>query len=169
MRPAPELARLRDRQYHLQEMDLPAGSFGYLDDWRGDTLEIHAQVAAGAAGVVGLVVRAAPDQAEQTRIFYDWAAQRLVVDSTRASLDAAAPGSVQSGPLALAPGEPLRLHIFLDCSVVEVFANERACLTSRIYPARPDSLGLALFAQDGSARLHALDIWHLNAIWPAAA
>jgi beta-fructofuranosidase len=53
------------------------------------------------------------------------------------------------------------LHVFLDRSIVEVYANERACLTARIYPSRTDSLGVNLFSRDGSARVRALDVWEL--------
>ena len=42
----------------------------------------------------------------------------------------------------LQPREPLKLRIFIDRSVVEVFANGRQCMTQRIYPARRDSLGV---------------------------
>jgi beta-fructofuranosidase len=65
----------------------------------------------------------------------------------------------------LPPGEGLKLHIFLDRSIIEIFANERACLTSRVYPTRPDSLGLALFARGGKAVLKSLDVWKMAGIW----
>jgi beta-fructofuranosidase len=42
---------------------------------------------------------------------------------------------------------------------MEVFANERLCLTERIYPTRNDSLGVALRADGGGARLHRFDAW----------
>jgi beta-fructofuranosidase len=61
-------------------------------------------------------------------------------------------------------GEPLRLHVFLDRSVIEVFANERACLTSRVYPTRADSNGLALVAEGGAARVTTMDVWWMAAI-----
>jgi Glycosyl hydrolases family 32 C terminal len=52
--------------------------------------------------------------------------------------------------------------------VVEVFANERLALTERIYPTRPDSLGLGLFAEGGAARLLSLDVWTMGSIWTDA-
>jgi beta-fructofuranosidase len=62
----------------------------------------------------------------------------------------------------------LRLRVFLDRSVLEVFANERVCIGERIYPSRPDSLGLALFAEGGSAELRGLDVWEMGTIWGEA-
>jgi hypothetical protein len=52
----------------------------------------------------------------------------------------------QGGAFALAEDETLKLQVSLDAPVVAIFANDRACLTSRIYPSRSDSLGIGLRA-----------------------
>ncbi len=70
----------------------------------------------------------------------------------------------RTGPLPLAPDEPLLLHIFIDCSVIEVFANYRLCMSCRVYPSRSDSLGVGLFARGGNARLKSLDVWEMESI-----
>jgi sucrose-6-phosphate hydrolase SacC (GH32 family) len=72
---------------------------------------------------------------------------------------------VQVAPLELSPGEPLRLRIFIDRSILEVFANGRQCVTQRFYPSRPDSLGVKLFAREGAAKVTRLDAWRMD---PAA-
>jgi beta-fructofuranosidase len=59
----------------------------------------------------------------------------------------------------------LRLHVFLDRSVLEVFANEHTCLASRLYPTRPDSLGLDVFSRHGRVKLKTLDIWTIDSVW----
>ncbi|MGB2823992.1 MAG: GH32 C-terminal domain-containing protein, partial [Phycisphaerae bacterium] len=64
--------------------------------------------------------------------------------------------------LKLARGEALRLRIFIDASVVEVFANGRACMTSRVYPMGRGSVHAALFAEGGGARAGALEAWDLR-------
>jgi len=46
----------------------------------------------------------------------------------------------------------LTLDIYLDRSLVEVFANEYKAISSRIYPD-PTSLGLELFAENGNEAL----------------
>ncbi len=70
------------------------------------------------------------------------------------------------GTLALKDGEPLTLRVFVDRSVIEVFANGRLCLTSRVYPSEA-SLGVALFAQGGSVDVRAIDVWNMKSIWTA--
>ena len=64
--------------------------------------------------------------------------------------------------LTLGADEPLRLHIFLDRSVLEVFANERISITSWIYPTQADSVGVALLAERGQAQLNVLDAWQMR-------
>ena len=75
---------------------------------------------------------------------------------------------VHSGPLELERSEFLRLHVFIDRSILEVFANGRLCMTSRINPTRSDSTGIGLFAAGGSATLHSMEVWPMKPIWPAA-
>ncbi len=52
----------------------------------------------------------------------------------------------------------------MDRSIVEVFASGRLCLTRRIYPTRPDSLGIAVYAEGGPARLKLLEAWEMAGI-----
>lgn len=62
-------------------------------------------------------------------------------------------------------GEPLRLRVFIDKSVVEVFANGRQCVALRVYPGREDSLGVSLRAQGKDAQLRSLDAWQMKSIY----
>ncbi|GAM65288.1 sucrose-6-phosphate hydrolase [Vibrio ishigakensis] len=59
----------------------------------------------------------------------------------------------------------VELHIFLDRSSVEMFMNQgEQVITSRIYPSET-SLGVKLFAENGSVELEELSIWSLEDIW----
>jgi beta-fructofuranosidase len=152
IRPAAEVGKLRGKR-----LGADAG---------GDCLEIQAAVDPGDAQQAGLRLRAAPDGSEQTLVYYDRGAKRLAVDKSKSSLNPAADRKMQSGPFDLAKGEPLRLHIFLDGSVLEIFANERACLTARVYPEGPRSTGLGLFSSGGKAKLASLEAWEMRPISP---
>jgi sucrose-6-phosphate hydrolase SacC (GH32 family) len=125
----------------------------------GDALEIELELTpSAAAGKRGLSVRVAPGQAEQTDLYVDTASKRLEIDRTRTS--GQHDYGVQGGALDLA-GEPLRMRIFLDRSMVEAYVNERKSLTSRIYPARSDADGLALLAAAGD-RISSLKVWSMG-------
>lgn len=161
--PAPELQRLRRRHQHVANLSVSSAEL--LESIQGDCLEIVATIDPGDADVIGLVVRCSPDQVERTVISYDYRRGWLALDSLCSSLNEATQRDVRGGPLVLAEGEPLRLHVFLDRSVIEVFANERACVTGRVYPTRTDSLGVGMFAQNGTAGMSTLDVWKLDSIW----
>jgi sucrose-6-phosphate hydrolase SacC (GH32 family) len=135
-----------------------------LKSVRGDSLEIQAEFDPGASEAVGLTVRSAPEGKEQTSITYNRTSGHLRVERERSSLSPDVDRRSQGGPFTLAADETLKLHVFLDASVIEIFANNRACLTSRIYPSRSDSLGIGMFARGGQARLKALDVWEMRPI-----
>jgi len=71
--------------------------------------------------------------------------------------------SSQEAPLHLLPGENLKLRIFMDRSVLEIFANGRQCLTQRIYPTRVDSIGIKLFSKRGDVLVRSFDAWDMLA------
>jgi sucrose-6-phosphate hydrolase SacC (GH32 family) len=152
---------------------------------QGDCLELALDCDPGDADEVGVRVRCAPDGSESTAISYRATTGELVIDTTDSSrrgdllqpwprpwatlfsdpvreLPTTEQVSVQRAPLALQPREPLKLRVFVDRSVIEVFANDRQCLTQRIYPARRDSLGVSLFNHGGNAHCTAFEAWDLD-------
>jgi len=163
--PAREVESLRGKKFRLEDIKAGPGSGGVIKEAKGDALEIFAEIEVREAAQAGIKVRASPDDSEQTLIYYDRAGERLVVDRSRSSRDPAAKTPMRSAPFKLAEGETLKLRIFLDRSVVEVFANSRVVMSSRIYPARADSLGLELFSTSGTMRVKSLDIWEMTPIW----
>jgi len=165
MQPVPELRALRGQQTSLRDVSLVSPR--HLDV-SGGALEIMAEIVPGTAAQVGISVRCTPDDAEQTVVVYDAMRTSLGVDRTHSSLDSAVEHGTHWARLELGQAEPLSLHIFVDHSVVEVFANGRVCLASRVYPTRSDSLGVNLFAQAGSAHANALDVWTMASVWPGA-
>lgn len=162
--PVRELQQLRGA--HDRWTDLPIDQTpALLPNIRGDALEIIAEIDPGDAAEVGIKVRAAVDGSEETIIAYDRINNRLLINRQRASLAHDTQQHEQGGLLVLAVDEPLRLHVFIDRSVIEVFANGCVCLTSRVYPRHPESLGVGVFASSGTAQLRVLDMWSMRSIW----
>ncbi|MDQ3813264.1 MAG: glycoside hydrolase family 32 protein [Armatimonadota bacterium] len=178
--PAPELEVLRFN--HRQRANLTVADELKLDDVHGDCLELSAVIEPGDAKEFGIKVRCSPDGAEQTPIVCTPQTGTLKTELAKSTLDpqvkyprgkkpfaearnipeAERLTQEQVAPFTLKPGEPLRLRVFLDRSVLEVYANERQCLTQRIYPTRPDSLGVSLFARGGSVKVKSLDAWDIS-------
>jgi beta-fructofuranosidase len=69
---------------------------------------------------------------------------------------------VQEAPLELPAGGTLNLRIFLDRSMLEVFANSCQCLTQRIYPSRADSMGVVLFSRGGESTVRQFNAWKMH-------
>ncbi len=59
----------------------------------------------------------------------------------------------------------LKVRVFLDRSVMEVFINDGREVVTRVeYPEKED-LGIAAFAEGGKATLKSLDVWQMKSIW----
>jgi beta-fructofuranosidase len=169
--PALELQQLRGHHYHLDEMRLAPDTLNSLSaipaDIPGDSLELIAEFETKSAAQVVLSVRCSPEDDEKTTITCDFASLILTIDRTLSSLDDSVNKSLLRGAIDKQPDNRLRLHLFLDHSVLEVFVNGWACFTTRIYPSRPDSLGLSRAVTDGEVILRSLDLWAMVSIWPA--
>jgi beta-fructofuranosidase len=163
--PAEEVKALRGRHTRVENVEVMPEGGGALKEVAGDCLEIVAEIQPGEASHVGVKVRRSPGGEEETLIVYDRTAKTLSVDRSHSSTDAGAEKSVKSAPFELAEGEPLRLRVFVDRSVIEVFANGHTCLTSRVYPSRGDSTGVDLLCRGGKVTAKALDAYELKSIW----
>ncbi|MFD5018773.1 GH32 C-terminal domain-containing protein [Paenibacillus sp. NPDC058367] len=135
-----------------------------LSDIQGDMLEIQVELEPCNATQLGIKVRCTPDREEETLLYYDFNEANLLVDRTKTTLH---PGEkcsgIQGGKLEL-QGENLKLHIYLDRSMVEAYANGLKSLTTRVYPSRKDALGLEIWG-DGEPFVKNLEIWEMQSIW----
>jgi len=59
----------------------------------------------------------------------------------------------------------VKLKIFIDHSVVEVFVNDRQCIAVRTYPVREDSRGVSIRPIGKDIRLVKLDAWQMGNIY----
>jgi len=160
MRPPKELERLRYNPRGRKDLELEADAELPLSDVRGKCIELELEIDPAGAGQVGVKVCCSEDNEEQTLVFYDVVEKKLKVDTTKSSLGEG-PKSVEAGPLELDRGESLKLRVFVDKSVVEVFANDRQAVMRRIYPTRDDSVGVALFNRGGAMRVRSVQAWDL--------
>jgi beta-fructofuranosidase len=163
--PAEEVKSLRRHHQHFGEMEIAAGAAEALPGVQGDCLEIEAVFEPSDAAEFGLRLRGSPDGQEQTRLVYDAARGRLGVERDQASLSPAVDREPVEAPCRLDAAGQLRLRMFLDRSVLEAFASDEACLAARLYPTRPDSLGLGVFSRQGAVRLRYLDAYSMASIW----
>ena len=150
---------LRGRERSWSAVTLAAGGTRALEGVSGDSCELRVEIGAAASGYAGVKVRASSDGAEETLLYYDAETRELVFDSTRSG--SAGRKAVERAPFALGKDEALELRIFVDRSVVEIFANDRQAIGRRVYPVRSDSLGVVLFSRGGPAEIRRVTAWDL--------
>lgn len=156
--PLPELKSLRAEHDAVGELTVTEAGPALLNRLKGDCTEIVAEIDLRGAKQAGLRVRATPDLSEQTLIGYDRTEGTLFSDAGQRGKAAT------RAPLHLGVGQPLRLHVFLDASVIETFANGRIGLIDRVYPSSPEALGIGVFSRGGSAVVRSLSVWRLRPI-----
>ncbi len=122
---------------------------------RGDSYEVAAEFAASDFGQSGLALRVSGDGRLRTVLLYDARTHQLSLDRTHSSDTKDNEQDVRTASLSLASGEPLRLRVFLDRSIIEVFANDRVVMTSRIYPPAVACVGFEVVNSPSLRRFRA--------------
>jgi beta-fructofuranosidase len=59
----------------------------------------------------------------------------------------------------------LKLHIYIDISIVEVIINNQECITTQIIPPNCFSNQLEIVVLDGKLKVNKLCVWNLKPIW----
>ncbi len=146
--PAPQLSKLRGNPAAWRNVRLDSDRKSLvLPD--SNTLEIEAELDLQSATRVGLGIKSANNA---PHVLVNFNGLELQV------LDAKA-------PLNLAKGDrKLKLRIFIDRSVLEVFANETACITKTISPLEANA-ALEIRAEGGNANAKRVQAWPIKTIW----
>ena len=160
--PAPEIKRLR--KFFLasfsgllrSEPTLLSGSHGLKN------IEVSASIELLEGSAIEFLLAESPQSAEKTRISYDSKEGVLMVDTIYASLVPSARGSRKECSLVLKNGEPLTVDIFFDGSVLEVYANRKVVMTSRLYPTRMADLRLFGSSTGSQVKITSLQIHQLG-------
>lgn len=136
-----------------------------LDGIQGRTLEIIADFEPGTAARSGLELQTGATG--QTRLVYNAAQKQLLISRSAQSEAGSIPGFTPAfgAPVTLDAAH-LRLHIFVDESSVEVFAQDGLFTISSQTFVDPANNGVALFADGGDLKVSHLEIYALASIWP---
>ncbi|BDT66435.1 sucrose-6-phosphate hydrolase [Comamonadaceae bacterium OS-1] len=163
LRPVAEIATLRQAPIAIHTT---GATRGVLRTFAGRHLDIEATFTMRRVRdqhKLGLTLLAAPDGSEATRIVFWPDARRLSIERGRSSTDSKVRRQDVCTQLDLDPGEDLHLRVLLDASVLEVYANDRLCLATRVYPQAEDSVEGSAFA-DGDVDL-VLQAWSMGSIY----
>ncbi len=161
MNPPEELELLRYNPTELNDLSVKADSELKLEGIAGNSIELEIEIIPGkGATQYGVKVCESLDGTEQTLVYYDAAEKKLKVDTVKSGPKGKK--LVEAGPFELADGEALKLRIFIDKSVIEVFANDgRQAITRRIYPSAGNAGQVSLFSNGGPATTKAVKAWQI--------
>jgi beta-fructofuranosidase len=187
MEPAGDIESLRYDHQHVAAMTLPANQEVVLDNITGNAMEILVEIDPKDAPTVEMNVFRSPDLQEYTRISFfknrgyrDWGrydgwdqTQRLQAKASLISIESAHSSILpdvksrapETAPFHLEPGETLKLRVFLDKSVVEVFVNGKQCVAMRVYPGLKESVGVSFRSQGQDSELVALHAYRMKSIY----
>ena len=185
--PAGDIESLRGEHAQIVNRTISANRDIVLSEVFGNAFELSLEIDTNGAPMVALDVLRSPDRQEYTRIaFYrnrglkpvlpgvvsgtpqDGAGTHslITIDNSCSSiLPEARSRPPEMAPVLLEPDEPLKMRVFVDRSIVEVFVNDKQCVALRVYPGREDSTGVSLLAQGREARVVSMDAWQLKSIY----
>ena len=132
MAPAEEIERLQINKQTL----IPAEN-GKLPVKNGESFRIKAEWDMSRCDKAGFRVRVDEERDEYTEIYFDKQRGKLVFDSTHSGTEGIK--AKEEAPLLLSENEKLKLDIFVDKSVVEVYANDKQAICRRVYPTYPEN------------------------------
>ncbi len=159
--PTPALAKLRDAGSMIETRVTGTGDIAVGD--LGRAVEIDATFEdPSPSGRFGLTIARSADGREVTRILYDPDTREIILDKRQSTLSKDQEGpQLLRGPYDVAAfGEPRRFRVFVDRSVVDVFVNDAAAFSFRLYPSLADA---SRFGVTATAPVKAqVKAWRMN-------
>jgi len=144
--PAPQLTKLRGKPVEWRNLHLENHNAA-LTLPKTNTLEIQADLSLNTESIIEIKLKSGATDAQPIYITFN--------RTTLGVMDSRAPLQI---------GQKLSLRIFIDRSVLEVFANETVCLTKIIPPLDNNStLEIHSFEDPATAKL--VRAWPMQTIW----
>jgi fructan beta-fructosidase len=160
--PIQELEKLRLAEISKQDFTVSGSqSFGFEPEWNVYELKVKFKVK-NESQVFGLNMAETNGQ----KIVVSFDAKTSVLSVTRPVTHFSyANARVSKAPIVLSQDSVLDLHIFLDQSSIEVFANNYNTSISSLAFTRVNETGISLFSNVGSVDVVELKAWPLKSIW----
>ncbi len=160
MRPVKELEHLRMKEVVVSTIKVAAGSIVKLQEPGKELMELEVIIPPNSATQYGVKVGVSEDGREETVIFYDKSDKKLKFDTRKSGLSFGRK-IIEEAPFELKEGEPLVLRIFIDKSIIEVFANDRQAIGRMVYPTL-GGRGISLFSEGGNIIAKSIKSWEIS-------
>ena len=186
--PAGNIQSLRYNKKSIDRMIIPPNKEIILNEIKGNAIEIVTEINPINSQMVEINVLRSKEREEFTKIaFYKDRGTRLTTSrfydgpyrglkrqyNSILSIDTSYSSTLsnvksrppESAPFVLEDGENLKLRIFIDKSVVEVFANGKQVVATRVFPGMESSLGVSIKSQGDQSELISLDSYQMKSIY----
>jgi len=151
-KPIPELQTLRGQSFSYRNITVKQDSFYSLPTFKGSGLELIVEFDPNTAYSFAINWKNEANNKTVFSILYDRDNQQIIVGDRQACFK------------LLDTEAQLILHIFLDKTIYEIFANYRACLTGRFNPIGNEHNNMSLISKGGDITVKSLDIWKLEPV-----
>lgn len=155
IKPLRELEQLRTDEKREQNLTVKSDTAYVLKDIAGDRLELEIVLGAPSAREFGVKALCGKDGSNGFTISSGTASKTLTV------------GYINP-PFELKKGEDLTLRIFIDKSMIEVFANDRQAAVAW-HEYNPEDLHVSLFSKGGDLKVKTISSWKMNSIYAETA
>ena len=174
IRPFDGYQTFRKGKKTLSDIAVPANKEVQLKGISGNTMEIDMEFD-GSTPNFEIKVLADPKQREYTTVTFirdagmvsqrggnNW---RMILDHTHGSLsEKFVPRTPEIADFAYAGDEPMKVKIFIDKSIVEVFVNDKAWAMLRTYPILKESTGVYVKAFGNGTVVKSVEAWQMGGI-----
>ena len=154
IKPLRELEQLRTDEKREQNITVKSGTAHVLEDISGDTMELEIVIEAPTAKEFGI------------KVLCDKKGNKGFTISSGKSSKTLNVGYIKP-PFKLKEGEDLTLRIFIDKSMIEVFANDRQAAVAW-HDYDPQDLHVSLFSKGGNLKMKSISAWQMKSIYPKA-
>jgi beta-fructofuranosidase len=153
MEPLPELKELRGKKCKFDAFTLDDESPNILEEVKSNTFEIVVEFENVNAEEFGFELLRSNDRKFSAPVVYSTLTKEFTVGAT-------------TGPFMLLGKEKtFQLRIFVDRTVLEMFASGRDVFTSSGVTDNPKNRGMRLFAVGGRTKVRSLELYEMGSIW----
>ncbi|MDO5554881.1 MAG: glycoside hydrolase family 32 protein [Planctomycetia bacterium] len=187
MAPVEAIHSLRDKEIAKNNIPLPANDEVVFDDIQGKSLEFRLVLSAAESSVVQMKFFRSPGNEEYTavnyypgrgvrhrapgdmpRLLYGEPEDVIEIDASRSSEEPTSLRASESAGVRANADKTVELRIYVDNSVIEVFANNRQLIAERVYPSREDSCGFSIESRGRDALIKEMSVWSMKGIFDEA-
>jgi sucrose-6-phosphate hydrolase SacC (GH32 family) len=153
IKPLRELETLRNDEKSEPSFIVKSDVPTTLKGLAGDAVELKVSIESGAAREFGVEVYCDKEGSGGFHIGIEPESKILRLGAVKV-------------PFELKTGERVELRVFLDKSMIEVFANDRQAAVV-LYKYAPENLGISFFSKGGDVLVKEVKSWKMRSIWSA--